>query len=115
MDNRNRIKSGETKNVENVILISLAKLFHVSTDYLLGITNIITPKSCDISVLGLSEKAVKRLSSSMIDTDIINLLLEHKKFLNSQKLRINEADTEKIISIFMRILRDMKKETNNSL
>lgn len=35
------------------------------------------------------------------------------RFLNSQKLGINEADTEKIKSIFMGILRDVKKEINN--
>lgn len=163
-----RIESGDTKNVGNDILISLAKLFHVSTDYLLGITNISAPKNYDISVLGLSEKAVRRLASGMIDTDIINLLLEHKnfpylcslirsyydnslaegilsrnqiidlateplmkliktdpahcaearsdlRFLNSQKLGINEADTEKIKSIFMGILRDVKKEINDGV
>ena len=32
--------------------------FHVSTDYLLGITQITSPKSYDISELGLSEEAV---------------------------------------------------------
>jgi transcriptional regulator with XRE-family HTH domain len=75
-----RIESGDTKSVGNDILIALAKLFHVSTDYLLGITRISTPKSYDISELGLSEESVKRMITGKIDVDILNRLLEHKSF-----------------------------------
>lgn len=54
--------------------------FHVSTDYLLGITQITSPKSYDISELGLSEEAVTRLITRRIDVDILNRLLEHENF-----------------------------------
>ena len=50
-----RIESGETKNPNIRIVIDVARFFHVSTDYLLGITQITSPKSYDISELGLSE------------------------------------------------------------
>ena len=53
-----RIESGETKNPNISIIIDAARFFHVSTDYLLGITQITSPKSYDISELGLSEEAV---------------------------------------------------------
>ena len=53
-----RIESGETKNPNISIVIDAARFFHVSTDYLLGITQITSPKSYDISELGLSEEAV---------------------------------------------------------
>ena len=53
-----RIESGETKNPNISIVIDAASFFHVSTDYLLGITQITSPKSYDISELGLSEEAV---------------------------------------------------------
>ena len=65
-----RIESGETKNPNISIVIDAARFFHVSTDYLLGITQITSPKSYDISELGLSEEAV----------DILNRLLEHECF-----------------------------------
>ncbi len=54
--------------------------FHVSTDYLLGIPQITTPKSYDISELGISEEDVKRLITERIDIDILNRLLEHDHF-----------------------------------
>lgn len=75
-----RIESGETESVNIGILISAAKLFHVSTDYLLGLTQITTPKSYDISQLSLSEMAVRRLMFGTVDSDILNRLLEHNLF-----------------------------------
>lgn len=75
-----RIESGETKNPNISIVIDAARFFHVSTDYLLGITQITSPKSYDISELGLSEEAVTRLITRRIDVDILNRLLEHEHF-----------------------------------
>ena len=75
-----RIESGETKNPNISIVINASRFFHVSTDYLLGITQITTPKSYDVSELGLSEKTVKRLITGRIDIDILNRLLEHDHF-----------------------------------
>lgn len=75
-----RIESGETKNPNISIVIDAARFFHVSTDYLLGITQITSPKSYAISELGLSEEAVTRLITRRIDVDILNRLLEHENF-----------------------------------
>ena len=75
-----RIESGETKNPNISIVIDAARFFHVSTDYLLGITQITSPKSYDISELGLSEEAVTKLITRRIDVDILNRLLEHEYF-----------------------------------
>lgn len=75
-----RIESGETKNPNISIVIDAARFFHVSTDYLLGITQITSPKSYDISELGLSEEAVTKLITRRIDVDILNRLLEHEHF-----------------------------------
>ena len=75
-----RIESGETKNPNISIVIDVARFFHVSTDYLLGITQITSPKSYDISELGLSEEAVTKLITRRIDVDILNRLLEHEHF-----------------------------------
>lgn len=75
-----RLESGETTNIGSSLLVSLAKTFHVSTDYLLGLTPISVPKSYDISELGLSEEVIRRLILKTIDPDILNKLLEHDQF-----------------------------------
>ena len=75
-----RIESGVTEYPSIEIVIEAARYFHVSTDYLLGITQITSPKSYDISELGLSEEAVTRLITRRLDVDILNRLLEHEHF-----------------------------------
>lgn len=75
-----RIVSGETKTVSSDILMGVADVFKVSTDYILGLSTISVRKSYDISELGLSEGAVKGLVTGAIDVEILNRLLEHKSF-----------------------------------
>ena len=161
-----RIVSGETKTVSSDILIAVAKEFKVSTDYILGLTEISFRKNHDISELGLSEGAVKGLVTGAVDVEILNRLMEHKsfpkltnliriylsdtaargiaarnqiidmataslsdfvkehpdkraevredlQFIGAQKLGEHEAEIEKIKSIFLAILRDIKKDIDN--
>lgn len=75
-----RLESGETTNVGSSLLVSLASVFQVSTDYLLCLTPISSQKSYDISQLGLSEEVIRRLLSRRINPDIVNRLLEHNQF-----------------------------------
>ncbi len=75
-----RIENGKITHISGDILIKLAKTFNVSTDYILGLTTVRSPKNYDISELGLSENAVKAIVSKKIDVDILNQLLEHKNF-----------------------------------
>jgi transcriptional regulator with XRE-family HTH domain len=75
-----RIESGETKNINVEVLLKLSKKFNVSTDYILGLTNISTKKNYDISELGLSENAVKAFLSNSVDMQILNKIVEHKHF-----------------------------------
>jgi len=75
-----RIENGETQSVSSDVLIKLAKAFGVSTDYILGLTTISTPKSREISELGLSEGAVTGLVNGAIDVQMLNRLMEHKTF-----------------------------------
>ncbi|MBQ6481168.1 MAG: helix-turn-helix transcriptional regulator [Anaerolineaceae bacterium] len=75
-----RIENGNTTSVSSDILVALAKEFNVSTDYILGLTEISAPKNSDISELGLSEIAVRKLLDGSINTDILNRLMEHKDF-----------------------------------
>ena len=138
----------------------------MSTDYILGLTEISFRKNHEISELGLSEGAVKGLVTGAIDVEILNRLMEHKsfpkltnliriylsdtaargiaarnqiidmataslsdfakdhpdkraevredlQFIGAQKLGEHEAEIEKIKSIFLAILRDIKKDIDN--
>lgn len=75
-----RIENGKITHISSDILIKLAKTFNISTDYILGLTKVRSPKNYDILELGLSENAVKMIVSKKIDVDILNQLLEHKNF-----------------------------------
>jgi len=75
-----RIGTGKTQYISSDILIKLAKALQVSTDYILGLTVVRTPKSYDISELGLSEGAVKALMTGTVDVQILDRLMEHKSF-----------------------------------
>ncbi len=147
-----RIVSGETKTVNSDILIAVANEFKVSTDYILGLSNISVRKSYDISEIGLSENAVRGIvtksfsylisliriyfqdtvklgiavRNQIIDfataplSDIMKNRPENRaevkhdmQFLNAQKLGVHEAEIEKIKSVFLAILRDIKKDIDN--
>ena len=75
-----RIENGNLKTISSDYLIKLAKELKTSTDYILGLTPVSVPKSYDISELGLSNEAVKGLVTGTVDVEILNRLLEHKRF-----------------------------------
>ncbi len=75
-----RIESGKMKTISSDILIKLAKALNVSTDYILGLTTVSTPKSYDISELRLSEGMVKAIIMGSVDVEILNRLVAHKSF-----------------------------------
>ena len=75
-----RIENGNLKTISSDYLIKLAKELKTSTDYILGLTPVSVPKSYDISELGLSNEAVKRLVAGAVDVQILNRLLEHRNF-----------------------------------
>jgi len=75
-----RIESGGIKNVSIDILLKLSKYFNVSTDFILGLTNISTKKNYDISELGLSESVVKTVLLNAVDMQLLNRMVEHKHF-----------------------------------
>ena len=60
-----RIETGVIENISSDILIKLARAFGVSADYILGLTTISTPKSYDISELGLSDGAEDVIEAMM--------------------------------------------------
>ena len=89
-----RIVSGETKTINSDLLIAVAKEFRVSTDYILGLSEVSARKSYDIFELGFSEGAAKGLVTGAVDMEILNRMLEHKQFPKLTNLiRIYFKDT----------------------
>ena len=52
----------------------------MSTDFLLGETNITDRKNYDIAELGLSVEAAKNLYTGRVNAEVVNLLLENTRF-----------------------------------
>ena len=75
-----RIESGITKQIDATALGKIALALDTSTDYLLGLSKIRTPKHIDIIKLGLSEEAARQLLSPAFKTEILNRLIEHPQF-----------------------------------
>ena len=76
----NRFISGAKGTLTHEQVLKIARLFNVSTDFLLGETNIPDRKNYDIVELGLSVEAAKNLYTGRVNTEVVNLLLENARF-----------------------------------
>ena len=76
-----RIEQGKIANVSNDVLIKLANFFNVSTDYLLGLTNVKFKKNVELSELGLSNKALFALLSGSVNGPLLSRIIEHPHFV----------------------------------
>ena len=52
-----RIEKGESQKIDSDVILSIAKLFGVSTDFILGLSDDPEPKNFSIGELGLTEYA----------------------------------------------------------
>jgi transcriptional regulator with XRE-family HTH domain len=75
-----RIENGNVKKVGDDVLLKLARFFGVSTDFLLGITNVPDKKNYTIEELDLTPEAARNLYTGAVDNRVINLLLVHPDF-----------------------------------
>lgn len=75
-----RYLKGQTEMLGDGYIIKIAKHFNVSTDFLLGETNIPDRKNYDIEELGISAEAAKLLNTGRLDSRVLNLLLENPHF-----------------------------------
>lgn len=111
---------GTIANVSNDVLIKLANFFNVSTDYLLGLTNVKIKKNVELSELGLTNKALFALLSGSINGALLSQIIEHPenrmeiiydiRQLNAEKIGVDEADLNKLRNIFMSIMKDIKAD-----
>lgn len=75
-----RIMNGGTEKVSSQVIIAAAQNFGVSTDFLLGLTDMPDPMNYPVEEFGLTEAAAKAILSEDVHTEILNLLLENQRF-----------------------------------
>ena len=129
-----RFVSGKTDKISTEHLLRIAKVFEVSTDFLLGEVNTPDRTNFDIEELGLSVQAARNLYTGKANAEIVNRLLESPRFaevtymieqyfddaavqaartVNRQKVPVYQADLTMIQNTFMAALREVKKEIGN--
>ena len=81
-----RIENGSTKTISSDILLKLADLYKVPTDYILGLSDTPENTGYDIKELGLSVEAAKNLYSGKVDLRVINELLMNDKFAMATRM-----------------------------
>ena len=75
-----RFLRGKTDKLGDEAVIRLARAFNVSTDFLLGETDIPDRKNYEIAELGLSVEAAKNLYTGKVCSEIVSRLLESPTF-----------------------------------
>ena len=75
-----RFVSGKTDKISTEHLLRIAKVFEVSTDFLLGEVNTPDRTNFDIEELGLSVQAARNLYTGKANAEIVNRLLESPRF-----------------------------------
>ncbi len=81
-----RFISGKTDKLGDENIIRIARVFHVSTDFLLGEVDIPDRINYDISELGLSVQAARNLYTRKVNPQVVNALLENPEFANTTNL-----------------------------
>lgn len=76
-----RFLSGKTEKLREESVIRIARAFNVSTDFILGTTEIPDKKNYDILELGLSVEAAKNLCTGKVNSNVVNRLLESPALL----------------------------------
>ncbi len=72
----------------------LADVLHVSADFLAGKTTIPDRKNYDVTLLELSEGAIKNIHSGKVNVDIVNKLLESPRFAQITYMVRNYLDND---------------------
>lgn len=75
-----RIKDGETEKVSSQVIIDAAQHFGVSTDFLLGLTDVPDPMNYPVEEFGLTVPAAMAILSEDVHMEMLNLLLENRLF-----------------------------------
>ena len=76
----NRYLSGQTEKIPVDHIVAIARYFKVSTDFLLGLTDVPFVTNFDIEKLGLSVGAAKKLLQRKVDPALVSQLIEMPAF-----------------------------------
>lgn len=75
-----RMENGDSDKVSTQSIVEAAQFFGVSTDFLLGLTDVPDAMNYPVEKYGLTEAAAKAILSEDVQIDILNLLLENTLF-----------------------------------
>lgn len=75
-----RIKDDETEKVSSQVIVAAAQHFGVSTDFLLGLTDVPEAMNYPVEEFGLTVPAAKAILSEDVHMKMLNLLLENQRF-----------------------------------
>ena len=81
-----RFLNGVTDKLGDENIIRIARVFNVSTDFLLGETDLPDKLHYDISELGLSVQAARNLYTQKVNPQVVSALLENPEFVNTTYL-----------------------------
>lgn len=121
-----RIENGGIEKVSPQVIIDAAQHFGVSTDFLLGLTDMPDPMNHPVESFGLTEGAARAILSEDVNIDMLNRLLESRRFCqltNIMAYALEPNQTAGVMtsnnilaygeSVFLRIMnpsRETKKE-----
>lgn len=74
-------ETDEYKDIDHTSIVTLAKFYGVSTDYLLGMTEIKSHSNADLADLHLSDGMIELLKSGHINTRLLCEMAAHKDFV----------------------------------
>ena len=86
--------SGQPDKLGDENIIRIARVFNVSTDFLLGEVDIPDRLNYDISELGLSVQAARNLYTHKVNPKVLTALLENPAFANTTNLISGYLDDE---------------------
>ena len=89
-----RFISGKTDKLGDENIIRIARVFNVSTDFLLGEVDTPDRLNYDIAELGLSVQAARNLYTHKVNPRVVNALLENPEFANTANLISGYLDDE---------------------
>lgn len=75
-----RFINGKTDKFSDEYILRIARVFNVSTDFILGVTTVPDRKNYEIDELGLSTQAARNLYTGKVNTQVVNRLLESPRF-----------------------------------
>lgn len=75
-----RFLTGKVDKLNHEEITRMARVFDVSTDFLMGIIDITDRTNYDISELGLSAQAARNLYTGKVNAQVVNRLLENPRF-----------------------------------